>query len=137
MPIKKESVQAFLNEVLQELSEINARKKQLEDLIKHLQKAVGGEFVPLGEKFIRTPLPITGARKYKFRRKRSHADQINSILEDAGRAMRFPSEIVASYRERGFPMAKNIADVLRTSIKKRPDLFVLKDGYVDLKKRAA
>ena len=99
MPIKQESVKTLLNEVLQELSEINDRKKQLEDLIKHLQKVVGGELIPSGEKLIRTPMPIRGARKIRHH-KTAHAPRLVELLKKSGKTtMRVP-EIVAGFRER-------------------------------------
>jgi DNA repair exonuclease SbcCD ATPase subunit len=136
MPIKQESAQIFLNEVLQELSEINDRKKQLEDLIKHLQKVVGGELIggeptPSGAKSIRTPISILGARKIGHKRA-AHSPRIAEILKKSGKAtMRVP-EIVAGFRERGWKLTKNGTDVIRRTIKIHRDLFLYKDGNVSL-----
>jgi hypothetical protein len=136
MPITKESAQTLVNEILQELSEINARRKQLEELLNNLNKLIDteGPKPTIGE-IIRTPIPIAGVGEASYRRKSSHAIKMVKILEHSGKAMRVP-EIVEAYPEQGWAVTKTLATGLHKTITDRPDLFIrIGNGYVDLKER--
>lgn len=136
MPITKESAQTLVNEILQEISEINARRKQLEVLLNNLNNLIGTEeSKPTIGEIIRTPIPIAGVGEASYRRKSSHAVKIAAILEQSDKAMRIP-EIVAAYPEHGWAVTKTLATGLHKTITDRHDLFIrIGNGYVDLKER--
>jgi hypothetical protein len=139
MPIKPEMIQALLNDALQELSEINDRKLQLEALVdnlrKYLKKPAGGAATASGtDTYPVTIIKGGEARTVRFRRRKSHATKIAEIVRESTLRMKI-KDVIKAYLGKGWELSSsNAYNLMYRAIKDRPDLFTLTaDGYVELK----
>lgn len=128
MPIKSETVEAFIAEAEKDLAEIIRRKAELEELIRKCKAFFRGDQR-------QQPLPLTipissqpKMVKIKLKNLRSERgkkiwEQIMDLLKEVNRDLSI-SNIVHEFQKRGWPTSKNASKIIYRSMKDKPEIFI-------------